>query len=64
MTIRLLKVNQVCEITGFGRTTIYRWVKLNKFPKPITIGKNIRWYSADVEAWIISTVEQHRSSED
>ena len=38
-----------CEIS---RATVWRWVKENKFPKPIKLSAgSTRWKLSDIEAW-------------
>jgi len=40
-------------LLGVSNATIYRHIKLNKFPKPIQLSTNIvGWRLSVVEAWI------------
>ena len=49
----LLNRKQVEEMTGLSRPTIYRWMPLGKFPKPIKLGaKKVVWKQAEIQAWI------------
>ena len=52
----LLTTRAVMAMTGFkSRTTLYRRVKLNRFPQPCEIGANqIRWRASDIRDWINS----------
>ena len=35
-----------------SRATVWRWVKENKFPKPIKLSAgSTRWKLSDIEAW-------------
>ncbi len=35
-----------------SRATVWRWVKENKFPKPIKLSPgSTRWKLSDIEAW-------------
>ncbi|WP_421516496.1 helix-turn-helix transcriptional regulator [Brucella pseudogrignonensis] len=52
---RLLDVNDVKRLTTLGKTTIYQYVKDNKFPKPLRLGANkIRWRQDEVVEWLES----------
>ncbi|MDF2578238.1 MAG: hypothetical protein K0S74_1722 [Chlamydiales bacterium] len=47
-----LRDTEVAIRYGISRPTIWRWVKLNKFPKPIKLGAgSTRWRLADLEIW-------------
>ena len=48
----LIRISEVCEVVGVCRSTVYRWVSEESFPKPIQIGQRaVRWRIDDVEAW-------------
>ena len=50
---RLLRVKQVAAITSMGISTVWRYVKEDKFPKPHKVSAGVTvWNSDDVEAWI------------
>lgn len=49
---RLLRLPQVIEITGIGKTMIYRLMRQQKFPQPFKPGGYAsRWSESEVEAW-------------
>jgi predicted DNA-binding transcriptional regulator AlpA len=33
------------------RTTIWRWTRTDKFPKPVKLGGATRWRLSDIETW-------------
>lgn len=50
---RLLRLRSVLEITGLGRSSLYKMVKEQKFPRPVQIGKRtVAWDSTAVAIWI------------
>lgn len=50
---RLLRLSQVKEMTGLGRTMIYRLIKESKFPQQYKPGGFAsRWSEAEITAWI------------
>ena len=51
-TDRLLKLSQVSEIAGIGKTMIYRLMRAKRFPQPYKPGGYAsRWSEAEVMAW-------------
>ena len=55
MNDRLLRCRQVEEITGIGRSSIYRLMKKGKFPQRVRIGsKAVRWRASVIMAWVDS----------
>ena len=51
---RLLRLKQVLEITGLGKTKLYALIKLNQFPAPKKIGRISAWLNSDIETWVTS----------
>ena len=50
---RFIRLPQVIEMTGLGKTTIYRWINQGIFQKQIQIGgKSVVWNERDVIAWM------------
>ena len=52
VTPMLLRVNQVAEMLGIGRSTVWRWVKEGKMPKPIKWQGVTAWRVKDLEEFI------------
>jgi len=48
---RLLTVDDVAEILGVKKSTIYQWTSADFIPH-IKLGKNVRFREGDVLAWI------------
>jgi predicted DNA-binding transcriptional regulator AlpA len=47
-----LKDTDIAIRYGISRATIWRWVKNNKFPRPIKLGAgSTRWRLSDLEIW-------------
>jgi prophage regulatory protein len=48
----LIPRKTVEKLSGLSRATIYRLIKLGKFPRPLSIGTgSVRWRQSDVIAW-------------
>jgi prophage regulatory protein len=50
----LLTIQQVRQLTGLGLRTIHTWYKTGEhnFPKPVKLGRLLRWRSGEVQLWI------------
>ena len=52
---RLLRRRQVEEITGLGRSSIYRLMPDGEFPRPVKVGSAaVRWRASDITDWLES----------
>ena len=52
MDDRLLRRRQVEEMTGLGRSSIYRLMQQGEFPTPVKVGPAaVRWRESEVTDW-------------
>ena len=52
---KFLRISDVSEKTGLGKSTIWLWIKQNKFPKPTKLSSRVTvWKNSDLEEWISS----------
>jgi len=50
---RLLKLSAVMEMTGIGRTMIYRLIRRGDFPQPYKPGgASSRWSQREIVEWV------------
>lgn len=55
---QLLRIDEVCELTTLGKSTINLWVAQVKFPKPIHLSPTIKvWRLEDIVVWVNSQIE-------
>jgi prophage regulatory protein len=48
----LLRLRKVLELTGLGRSTVYRMMSERSFPTPVRLGKRaVAWRHEDVQQW-------------
>jgi prophage regulatory protein len=57
MTTKFLNLQQVLDITGRTKSTLYRWMDEGKFPKPYHLNKtstsySCGWANDEVQKWI------------
>ena len=58
---KLLDIRQVGQLVGAKRSTIYGWIKAEKFVRPVrTSPKASRWIASEVEAWL----DSHKATRD
>lgn len=59
MNERLIRMPEVQNLTGMGRTTIYTAMERYGFPKPIKLGaRSVAWRPSDIAAWIETRVSE------
>jgi len=52
---RIMRVGEVLELVGVSRTTLWRWTKDGRFPKPVRLPARanlIGWKSDEVQEWM------------
>jgi prophage regulatory protein len=60
--IRILRLPQVCSVTGLGRSMIYQMEADQRFPKRVRIGtRAVGWLEAEVRAWLQKRIELSRA---
>ena len=59
---KLLKAQQVAELTSISHSQLHRLARDGKFPKPIKIGENrSAWLESDVQEWISECIRKHHA---
>ncbi|MES2585827.1 MAG: AlpA family phage regulatory protein [Pseudomonadota bacterium] len=50
---KLIRLNQVRDVTGLSRSSIYAFIENGKFPRQIKIGERaVAWDEMDIQNWI------------
>ena len=50
---RILRRDQVSELTGLARATLYAKIADGTFPRPIRLGsRSVGWRLSDIDEWI------------
>jgi len=59
--MRFLRLNEVKERVGLGRTSIYKLVNENNFPKPVRVlGRNVAWIDSEIDEWMMQRIADER----
>ena len=55
MNDRLIRRQEVEELTGLSRASIYRFMRRGSFPLPVRVSATgVRWKASDIAVWIES----------
>jgi len=58
---RILRLRQVCELTGLGRSCIYQLQAERRFPQRIKIGvRAVGWLEDEVRNWLADRIVDSR----
>jgi prophage regulatory protein len=54
---RFIRLSQVKERVGLGRSSLYAKIKLGEFPRPVHLGaRAVGWIESEVESWIAARI--------
>lgn len=57
--MKIIRLNQVKDLTGLGRSTIYKYIAEGSFPKPISLGDRcVGWLESEIYDWILARVAE------
>lgn len=57
--MRLIKLKEVMDCTGLGRSTVYNYIADGAFPKPVSLGaRAVAWVEDEVQDWIAARIEE------
>jgi prophage regulatory protein len=58
---RALRLKQVCQLTGLGRSMIYQMQAEKRFPQRIKLGERaVGWLEREVQEWLVQRIEISR----
>lgn len=60
---KIIRLDEVREMTGLGKTTLYRKMDRDEFPRQIPLGaRSVGWYEDEVQDWIRQRKHLRRTS--
>jgi prophage regulatory protein len=60
---RVLRLKEVCKVTGLGRSFIYQLQAEDQFPHSIKIGvRAVGWLEREVQEWVERRIQLSRSN--
>ena len=55
---KFLRLPDVMDRTGYGRSTIYEMIGAGKFPAPVHLGpRAVAWLESEVETWMQDRID-------
>lgn len=56
--MRIIRLKEVIETTGLGRSTVYKYIEDGIFPRPVPLGgRAVGWVDDEVIEWVLSRIE-------
>ena len=60
--LQILRLPQVCQVTGFCRSMIYLLESQQRFPHRVRLGtRAVGWLEDEVQAWLLRRVQGSRN---
>jgi prophage regulatory protein len=56
--LRIVRIEQVLQRTGLGRTTTHEFIAKGRHPAPIKLGRASRWVVQEIDSWMEQLVRQ------
>lgn len=57
--MKIHRIKQVIAITGIPRSTIYKYISENRFPKSIPLGpRSVGWLDSEISEWLQKQIEK------
>lgn len=57
--MKIIRLKEVTESTGLSRSSVYKFIAENRFPKSVSLGaRSVGWIESEVQDWITARVEQ------
>ncbi|TFH09441.1 MAG: AlpA family phage regulatory protein [Nitrosomonadales bacterium] len=64
VTKQFYRLNELKLILGVSGSSIWAWVKKNKFPQPVKLSENTTaWHASDIEEWVQSRASSSKKVE-
>lgn len=62
---QILRLPQVCRMTGLGRSMIYQLEAERRFPCRVRIGaRAVGWVESEVQGWLAGRIQYYRAAPD
>jgi len=56
--MRIMRLKEVMNNTGLGRSTVYKYIAEGRFPKPVSLGdRAVGWVDGEIDEWIMARIE-------
>ncbi|TFH72489.1 AlpA family transcriptional regulator [Gammaproteobacteria bacterium LSUCC0112] len=63
MSFRILRIHEVIQKTGLGKSTIYWLISKGEFPQPVKLGaRSIGFPDTDINEWLNTRLQRRDNS--
>ena len=61
--MRFLRLKEVIHVTGIPRSSIYRMIEEERFPKSVPLGgaRSVAWLESEINDWLCVCIESRDS---
>lgn len=57
--MRIMRLEEVMSVTGFKRSSVYKYMAIGTFPKPVSLSdKAVGWVSTEIDDWIKARIAE------
>lgn len=57
--MKILKLKEVMSNTCLSRSSIYKYISEDRFPKPISLGaRAVGWIDTEIDDWILGRIAE------
>lgn len=61
--MRLIRLKEVMNLTGLGRSTLYKLMGERSFPQSISLGERaVSWDEREIEEWMLGKIENRNNN--
>jgi len=62
--MRIIRLKEVMDSTGLGRSTIYKYIGEGTFPRQVSLGDRCMGFiESEVQDWILARIEERDQGE-
>lgn len=55
--LQLLRRDEVMKKVGISKSTLYKLIREDGFPKPARVGASSAWVESEIDAWITARLQ-------
>ncbi|MEZ8658775.1 helix-turn-helix transcriptional regulator [Vibrio cyclitrophicus] len=57
--MRFIRLKEVINMTGLGRSSIYNFMKEGSFPTSVSVGgRGVRWVESEINKWMEARIAE------
>lgn len=58
-----MRLNEVMDCTGLGKSSIYKFMAVGNFPKSVPLGQRaVGWLEGEIKEWITNRVKERNEA--